>query len=63
MNAERLHALLNARIHWVRRREGPLPAIRLETASCLLQQFGPDVRRIQRELYGAFQTMSCIANV
>jgi hypothetical protein len=63
MNPQRLHALLNARIHWVRRNEGPLPAICIETAIRLLQRFGPDVRQIQRELYNVFQSMSFIQNI
>jgi hypothetical protein len=63
MNPERLHGLLNARVSWVRRCDGPLPAIRPETARRLLAQFGPDVRRIQRELYVTFQNMSRIENV
>jgi hypothetical protein len=63
MNSQRLHDLLNARVRWVRRGDGPLPSIRLETARRLLAQFGPDVRRIQRELYVTFQTMSRIEDV
>jgi hypothetical protein len=63
MNPRRLHALLNARVRSVRRCEGPLPAIRLETAHRLLEQFGPDVRRIQQELYPIFQNMSGVQDV
>ena len=63
MDAERLCALLNARIHRVRRSEGKLPRIRLETARRLLQQFGPDVRWILHELYVTFQSLSRIQDV
>jgi hypothetical protein len=63
MTPQRLHSLLNARVRWVRRREGPVPAIRPQTASRLLRQFGPDVRRIQQELYVTFQTLSRIEDV
>jgi hypothetical protein len=63
MNPQRLHGLLNARIRWVRRGEGPLPAVRIETARRLLEQFGPNVRGIQGELYVVFQTMTGIQDV
>ena len=63
MDAERLHNLLNARVAWVRRAEGALPAVRHETARRLLAQFGPDVRRIQQELYLTFQRLSGIQDV
>jgi hypothetical protein len=63
MDAERLCALLNARIIRVRRNDGRLPRIRLETARRLLQQFGPNVRRILHELYVTFQSLSRIQDV
>ena len=63
MNTDRLHDLLNARIRWVRRGDGPLPAIRRQTARRLLEQFGPDVRRIQQDLYLTFQRLSGIQDV
>lgn len=63
MNPERLARILNARIDWVRRREGPLPHVRVETASRLLERYGPDVRRVLHELYLLFQQMSTIHDV
>ncbi|MBI84774.1 MAG: hypothetical protein CMJ81_16400 [Planctomycetaceae bacterium] len=58
MHPARLARLLNARIGWVRRADGPVSRIRVETAARLLEQFGPDIRRIQHELYGIFQNMN-----
>jgi len=63
MDAERLCDLLNARIDRVRRNDGRVPQIQLETASLLLQQFGPNVRRILQELYVAFQSLSQVQDV
>ena len=63
MDAERLCALLNARIDRCRRHEGELPRIRLETARQLLQQFGPNVRRILHELYVTIQNLHRIQDV
>jgi len=57
MNPTRLTRILNSRIEWVRRDEGPVPSVRHETAARMLETFGPDVRRIQRELYMTFQDM------
>ena len=58
MDPPRLSRLLNARIGWVRRADGPLPRVRVETAAQLLQQFGPDIRSIEHELYAVFQNMN-----
>ena len=58
MDPPRLSRLLNARIGWVRRADGPLPRVRVETAAQLLQQFGPDIRSIEHELYAVFQDMN-----
>lgn len=58
MDPPRLSRLLNARIGWVRRAEGPLPRVRVETAAQLLQQFGSDIRSIEHELYAVFQNMN-----
>ena len=57
MSPARLTRILNSRIEWVRRDEGPVPGVRLETAASLIERFGPDVRRIQFDLYKTFQTM------
>ena len=58
MNPTRLTRILNSRIEWVRRDEGPVPSVRHETAARMLETFGPDVRRIHRELYMTFQDMN-----
>ncbi|MEE3369015.1 MAG: hypothetical protein VX346_06700 [Planctomycetota bacterium] len=55
MTPERLTRILNARIEWVRRKNGPVPRVRYQTAARMLAQFGPDVRQIQYELYLSFQ--------
>ena len=57
MNSTLLTRILNSRIEWVRRDEGLVPGVRHRTAARLLERFGPDVRRIQYELYLAFQYM------
>ena len=58
MNSARLTRILNSRIEWVRRDDGPVPSVRHETAVRMLERFGPDVRRIQHELYMTFQDMN-----
>jgi hypothetical protein len=58
MNATRLTRILNSRIECVRRGEGPVPGVLYETAAGLLERFGPDIRRIQLELYMTFQNMN-----
>ena len=63
LSDQRLCEILNARIRWVRRQEGQIPSIRLETARRLREQFGPNVRRVQQELYLKFQEMSAIQDV
>jgi len=63
MDAERLCALLNARIQWARRSEGPLPRIRLETARRLRDNYGPNVRGTLHEMYAAFQSLHEVADV
>lgn len=63
MNPQRLARILNARIDWVRRGEGPVPHVRVETAAGMLERFGPDVRRILHELYLSFQHMRTIHDV
>ena len=57
MDSTLLTRILNSRIEWVRRDDGPVPGVRHRTAVRLLERFGPDVRRIQYELYLAFQDM------
>jgi len=63
MSPERLTRILNSRIHSVRRHDGAVPSIRLETASQLLEQFGPNIRRVQHELYLIIQNMNRIQDV
>ena len=58
MNASRLTRILNNRIEWVRRGGGPVPGVLYETAAGMLERFGPDIRRIQLELYMTFQDMN-----
>ena len=58
MNATRLTRILNSRIEWVRRGGGPVPGVLYETAAGMLERFGPNIRRIQLELYMTFQDMN-----
>ena len=62
-DVNRLHQLLNTRILWVRRNDGPLPSITRSTASSLLQRFGPNIRGILHELYEVFQNQPVITDV
>jgi hypothetical protein len=58
MNPERLTRILNARIEWVRRDAGGVPAVSFDIAAGLFERFGPDIRTIQYELYKTFQKMT-----
>lgn len=58
MNPERLTRILNARIEWVRRDDGRVPAVPFDMAAGLFERFGPDIRTIQYELYKTFQKMT-----
>ncbi|MEQ9407288.1 MAG: hypothetical protein RIK87_06155 [Fuerstiella sp.] len=62
-STERLHQILNARIEWVRRHDGPLPGVSVETVHRLRHTFGPDVRSILHELYVEFQRLTEVRHV
>lgn len=57
MNASRLTRILNARIAWVQRGRGDTPSVSCESAGRLLEEFGPDVRRILFAMYEKFQDL------
>jgi hypothetical protein len=57
MSAQRLTRILNARIAWVRRDQGPVPSVSCESAGHLLEQCGPDIRQILFEMYEKFQNL------
>ena len=59
----RLLQLLNARICWVRRADGPIPSVTRETASTLRQKFGPNIRGMLHELYVVFQRLDSVRDV
>jgi hypothetical protein len=63
IDVERLHRLLNARIQWVRRSDGPIPSITPETADRLRKEFGADIRGILHQLYAVFQNLNEIADL
>ena len=62
-NESRVHTLLNARIRFAQRDEGPLPSITASTASNLFAQFGSDIRSIEHSLYDTFQQLRNIQDV
>lgn len=62
-NELRVHTLLNARIHAVRRDDGPIPSITICTASKLFAQFGSDIRSIEYSMYDTFQKLRSIQDV
>ncbi|MCH2203329.1 MAG: hypothetical protein MK102_15275 [Fuerstiella sp.] len=62
-NSERLHRILNARIDAARRSPGETPTVSHATAQKLLNEFGPDIRRILHVLYGRIQRLDCIAEL
>ncbi len=57
MSAQRLTRILNARIEWVRRGQGPVPSVSFESAGRLLSRLGPDIREIMFEMYKKFQDL------
>lgn len=60
-DTETLHRLLNARIAWVRRHDGPVPVITLDAAARLHRKFGPNIRGMLHELYAMVQQMTEIS--
>ena len=62
-NELRVHTLLNARIHAVRRDDGPIPSITISTASKLFAKFGSDIRSIEHSMYDTFQQLRSIQDV
>ena len=63
MSSARLVRILNRRIEWVRRGNGPVPQISKSACSILLKEYGPDIRSIQRKLYDTFQEMTEVQDV
>ncbi|HIF00999.1 MAG: hypothetical protein ABGZ23_09450 [Fuerstiella sp.] len=62
-DVERLHRLLNARIQWVRRNDGQVPAITTGMAERLRKEFGADIRGMLHQLYAVFQNLNEIADL
>lgn len=62
-DADRVSAILNARILAVRRSEGPTPRITQATANRLFLEFGSDLRSMQHSLYEVFQQLRSIQDV
>jgi len=62
-DVHKLHRLVNARIAWARRTDGPLPSVTQQTAQELLQKFGPNIRGALHELYVTFQNLSQVCDV
>jgi hypothetical protein len=56
-------AICERRIEAARRGPGPLPGVRGDTVTVLLQKFGADVRAIENELYGRFQSLLEVEHV
>lgn len=53
----RLRQIVDRRIEWARRAEGPVPYVSDAMLDRLLARFGDDVRAIESALYDAIQTM------
>ncbi|MEZ6035033.1 MAG: hypothetical protein R3C17_18215 [Planctomycetaceae bacterium] len=62
-NEGRVHTLLNARIQFARRADGPIPSVTLQTASRLFTQFGSDIRSIEHSMYQTIQLLRDIQDV
>jgi hypothetical protein len=58
-----LRQILNRRIQWARRQEGPVPVIGVDTAEALMRRFGDDVRAIEGHMYEIFQQLNEIRDV
>ncbi len=56
-NAERLHRIVNARIQAARRSPGPVPSVSRQTVGKMLDEYGPNIRRIVQSLYVSVQEM------
>ena len=62
-DADRVHQILNQRIEYVRRDDGPVPKITKQTSDRLRSQFGHDIRSMQDSLYETFQALREIRDV
>jgi hypothetical protein len=63
LDAARLCAMLNRRIEWVRRDDGPVPEITIRTAEAMMALYGDNVRAIEGHLYELFQELEEIREV
>lgn len=62
-DATRVCTIFNVRIHSVRRTDGPIPSIKVETAARMFTEFGSDLRSMEHELYLIFQQLREIQDV
>lgn len=62
-SAAQLHTILNQRIGYVRRGDGPVPRVSRKTSDQLRARFGHDIRQIQNALYATFQSLREIGEV
>jgi hypothetical protein len=57
LDVERLRRIVERRISWARRTEGPVPQVPDTTLQALLLRHGDDLRAIEGTLYDAIQCM------
>lgn len=60
---ERIWQILNQRIEFVRRGDGKVPTVSMDTVQQLFAQFGCDLRSMQHSLYDLFQKLGRVQDV
>ncbi len=55
LTPDKLKRMFERRVHWARRRPGPVPRISERTVRALIAAHGSNVRAMERDLYAAFQ--------
>jgi len=63
LDTDRLSRILHRRIGWARRGPGRVPAIAPADTAALLNEYGSDIRAIERRLYHVFQRARGIDDV
>jgi hypothetical protein len=64
LTVERLQAIVDRRIEWVRRRADlPVPTVSPTALAALIARYGDDVRAIECHLYEAYQRLEGVAEV
>jgi hypothetical protein len=62
LTREKLRAILDRRIEWTRRNEGPVPRLSDSTLEKLMERHGNDIRSMEQDLYEIFQSLKGVGD-